>query len=164
MRRQTVVAITTADGTRHQVTQERHPARSYGRGFVILFTDAMAAAAKNIKRGVTLRLLIVLPEHLNFTDFRQLRTVDVAATLETDSGTISRSLAELLNLGIVEREGKGPRTAWRLTSDWGWNGTADQYHAFRGGRMKGKKPPGATGLKSQNAYYGKLGAWIAPRQ
>lgn len=141
MRMRQIVSLTTDDGAKHVVTQERHPAQSYGARFVILFTAAMAHAARNIRSLVTLRLLMDLPEHLNFTDFRQIRTVEIAEKLGTHAGNISRSMNELLALGIVEREGRGPRTAWRMSSDWGWNGTADQWHAFRAGRLRNKKPP-----------------------
>ena len=108
---------------------------------MILFTAAMQRAALEINGGVTLRVLLLLPNHLNFTDFRRIRTVDLAAKARTDSGTVSRALAELLKRGFIEREGTGTATAWRMSSDWGWNGTPDQWHAFRAGRMKGKKPP-----------------------
>ena len=147
MRQRQIVSLTTEDGAKHRVTQERHPARSYGAKFVILFTAAMAEASQRIKSVVTLRLLLVLPEHLNFTDFRQVRNVALAEKLNTDAGSISRGFAELLAIGVVEREGKGPRTAWRLSSDWGWNGTADQWHAFRAGRLRNKTAPkGAMGV------------------
>lgn len=158
MRQRQIVSLTTEDGAKHVVTQERHPARSYGARFVILFTAAMAEAGKHIKSVITFRLLHVLPEHLTFTDFRMLRTVDIAKQLDTHHGNISRAMAELLTIGVVEREGKGPRTAWRLSSDWGWNGTADQWHAFRGGRMKNKTPPSNRGgitQKPDNEDYGK---------
>ena len=58
-----------------------------------------------------------------------------------EAGNASRAMAELQQLGIVERERKGPRTSWRLSSDWGWQGTPDGYHALRGGRLKSKKAP-----------------------
>lgn len=151
------MSLTTGDGEKHRVTQERYPAQSYGAKFVILFTAAMTEASRRIRSMVTLRLLIALPEHLNFTDFRMLRTAEIAEQLETNKGNISRALAELLAIGIVEREGKGPRTAWRLSSDWGWNGTADQWHAFRAGRLRNKRPPSnPTGVtqKPDNANYG----------
>ena len=141
LREQRVTDLVTGDGELVRVVQQRDPARTYGRAFVILFTEAMKAAAKEIKHGITWRVLHLLPEHLNFTDFRQVRTVDLAAELDSNSGSISRAMAELLALDILEREGSGPRTAWRFSSDWGWQGGADQYHAFRGGRLKGKKPP-----------------------
>lgn len=107
---------------------------------MILFTDAMERAAEQIRSGVTLRVLLLLPRHLSFTDFRRL-PVSVAEQADTNSSGISRAMATLLELGIVEREGKGPYTTWRLSSDWGWNGTANQWHAFRAGRLEGKKPP-----------------------
>ncbi len=154
MQLQKIVAITAADGSSHKVVQERHPSRTYGGQFVILFTAAMKQAARHITSSITLRLLFELPDHLNFTDFRQIRTQGLADILSTHPGNISRSMASLVELGIVEREGKGPRTAWRFSSDWGWNGSADQYHAFRAGRLRGKRPPGAHDQKSHNAYYG----------
>ena len=155
LREQRVAVLQLSDGTKHAVIQERHPSRSYGRQFVIVFTEAMARAAEQIKQGMTLRVLHLLPEYLDFVTFKQLRTVELGARLGTSSGPVSRAMAELHGLGIVEREGTGPRTAWRLSSDWGWNGTADQYHALRGGRLKGKKPPIRPSLQSHNAYYGK---------
>jgi hypothetical protein len=158
MRQRQIVSLTTDDGAKHVVTQERHPARSYGAKFVIVFTAAMAEASQRIKSVVTLRLLLVLPEHLNFTDFRQVRNVSLAERLKTDAGSISRGFAELLAIGVVEREGKGPRTAWRLSSDWGWNGTADQWHTFRAGRMKNKTPPSnhrGNTQRPDNVNYGK---------
>ena len=124
---------------------------------MLLFTDAMEEASTRVRSLITVKLLLLLPRHLEFVHFKQLRTVEIADKLSTHQGNVSRGMAELLELGIVEKEGRGPRTAWRLSSDWGWQGTADQYHAFRGGRRKGVKPPGAPGHQSQNAYYGKWG-------
>ena len=155
MRLQKIVALTDDTGSTHKVVQERHPSKTYGGRFVILFTEAMKNAARRIRSVVTLKLLLILPDHLNFTDFRMVRTQALADELDTGSGNISTGMRELLDLGILEREGKGPRSTWRLSSDWGWNGSADQYHAFRTGRLKGKKPPGAHSHQSHNAYGAK---------
>ena len=153
-----VVALVSADGTRHQVVQERHPSRSYGAQFVILFTDAMEAAARSITSAVTLRVLMLLPKHLSFTDFKHLPTTELAAGADTDQPNVSRAMRRLHQLGIVERLGTGPRTAWRMSSDWGWNGTADQWRAMRAGRLKGKRPPAKAPAgpdpQSQNEDYG----------
>ena len=126
---------------------------------MIVFTEAMARAAKQIRQGLTLRVLLKLPEHLNFTDFVHIRTAAVSqAELETSTGAISRALAQLLAKSAWwRREGKGPRTAWRLSSDWGWNGSVDQWHALRAGRLGKKKAPATRASdqssKSHNAYY-----------
>ncbi len=156
LREQTVTDLVTSDGELLRVVEQRVPGRTYGRQFLILFTEAMKVAAKRIRHGMTWRVLHLLPEHLNFTDFRMLRTVELAAELDSDSGTVSRAMRELLELNILEREGTGARTAWRFSSDWGWQGSADQYHAFRGGRLAKKKAPVAalrTG-QSHNSHYG----------
>ena len=143
LRQQTLATLTLADGSNHQVVQTRLAGRTYGRGggFVIVFTEAMARAGERIKQGGTLRVLALLPEYLDFVNFRRLSTAQVGKRLDMHTGNVSRAMAQLLELGIVEREGSGPVTTWRLSSDWGWNGTVDQYHAFRGGRLKGKKAP-----------------------
>lgn len=153
-----VVSLTTSDGRRHRVVQERHPSKSYGAQFVILFTDAMERAAQQIRGGTTLRVLLVLPRFLNFTDYKRLPTAEVAQRVEADQSGVTRAMRELLALGIVEREGLGPYTMWRLSSDWGWNGTADQWHAHQAGRLKGKKPPArapeVSGRRMHNAVLG----------
>lgn len=142
MRLEKVVSIQTADGQSHLVTSERHPSRSYGAQFMIVFTETMATVASRTQSGTTLRVLLLLPEHLNFTDFRPLNQRSLAAQLQVGSGSISRAMTDLLEMGVVERQGRGPVTQWRLSTDWGWNGTADQFHAFRAGRLKNKVPPG----------------------
>lgn len=136
-----IVSLTTADGGRHQVVQERWPATSYGEQFVIFFTAALKRAALALNGGITFRVLLLLPDYLNFTDFQRIRTAELAEEARTHPGNVSRALAALLKQGIVEREGRGTATAWRLSAHFGWQGNADQWHAHHAGRLKGKKPP-----------------------
>ena len=134
-----VVSIKTADGTSHPVTETRHPSRSYGVQFHTVFTEATAQLARHIKHGSTLRLLLILPEHLTYSEFRRLNQEAVAQELAMDNSTISRAMAELHSLGVVERKGKGPVTEWMLSSDYGWRGNVDQFHEHR--RKTKRAPP-----------------------
>jgi DNA-binding HxlR family transcriptional regulator len=141
MRADRITSVVTEHGEVIGVAQDRQPGKSYGKGFMIVFLDAMEQAAERINSACTLKLLMRLPRHIDFTNFRPIRQVKLAEEIGVTDGAISRSMRELLELGLVERKGSGPRQLWRLSTDWGWNGSADQYHAFRGGRMKGKEPP-----------------------
>ena len=141
LKEQRVTDLVTADGELWRVQQQRDPGKTYGRQFVIVFTDQLDELATKIGQGLTLKVMLKLPKRLSFTEFRFLNQAELAAELGTGQGAISRCLSQLLDLGVIEREGKGPRTKWRLSNDWGWQGTADQWHAMRAGRLKGKKPP-----------------------
>ena len=148
--------LVTSDGEVHAVVQERWAGKTYGKHFMIVFTDELSRVAKSIKQGLTIRVLYVLPDHLNYTDFRPLPVRIVAETLDSSPGSISKAMSQLLALGVVERDGKGPMTRWRLSSDYGWNGSADAYHAFRAGKLRGKKPPAdpANSPELHKGYYG----------
>lgn len=139
MRGEQVVSIRTADGTDHAVIQEREPRRAYGMSFHTVFTNQVAALAFKITSAPALRLLLILPEHLSYTDFRRLNQCQVAAQLNVSQSAISKAMTELHTAGVVERQGKGTATEWRLSLDYGWRGTVDGYHA-----EKGKRPSRAT--------------------
>lgn len=141
MRAERVVSITTADGQRHTVSQTRHPSRSYGRMFHTVFDDALEAIAARVRNGSTLRLFLLLPRLLSFTDWRRLNQVAVAEKLGCNDSSISRAMAELLALGAVEKRGTGAHIEWRLSPDWGWRGDVDSYHAAQ--RQRGRLAPAA---------------------
>ena len=141
MKADRITTVITEHGEVIAVAQDRQPGKTYGRGFMIVFLDAMEQAAERIESAITLKLLMRLPRYIDFTNFRPISQTKLAEEMSVGAGSISRGMNELLELGLVERKGSGPRQTWRLSTDWGWNGSADQYHAFRGGRMKGKEPP-----------------------
>ena len=140
VRTRTIVGLTTADGGQHRVVQERHPSDTYGVRFMTLFLEAAARASMEVNSLTALRVLLHLPSHLSFTEFRRLPRA-LQEEVGTDQPGISRAMTSLHKLGIVEREGRGPVTTWRMSSDLGWGGTPSQWHAFRAGRLRGKKPP-----------------------
>ena len=142
LRAERITDIVTEHGELVRVVQQRQPARTYGKGaWMIVWTTGMKERAKQIKHGMTWRVLTWLGEELNFTDFRRVRTVAIAEDLDSNSGSISRAMGELERLGILEREGRAAQSAWRFTQDFGWQGDVDSFQAFGAGRLKGKKPP-----------------------
>ena len=154
-----VISLRTADGTDHPVTETRHPTRSYGVQFHTVFTTATADLARKVKHASTIRLFIILPEHLSYTDWRRLNQEAIGRELDLDNSSISRALAELLSLGVIERKGRGPVTEWRLSSDYGWRGTVDQFHEHR----RGKAPKRPTGPMSIDAE-GRTGKQITSEE
>ena len=162
LRAERITDLVTEEGELVRVTQQRHPARTYGKGpFMIVWTSGMKERAKQIKHGMTWRVLTWLGEELNFTDFRRVRTVAIAAELDSNSGSISRAMTELEALNILERDGRGAQSLWRFTQDFGWQGDVDSFRAFGAGRLKGKKPPhvrSVSTLPPHNAYYGNRAA------
>lgn len=106
--------------------------------FHTVFTEATANLARRVKHASTLRLFIVLPEDPSYTDWRRIAQDQLAKELDTTQASISRALAELLTLEVIERKGRGPVTEWRLSSDYGWRGTVDQFHEHRRARQQPK--------------------------
>lgn len=136
-----VVSIRTADGQTLPVAEQRHPSRSYGMQFHTSFTEPNRQLASRLRSAVAARLLLILPAHLDYVTFRRLDQRKIAAEIDVTNGAISKALAELTALGVVERRGKGPVVEWRLSLDYGWRGDVDSFHAER--RKRGKPAPGA---------------------
>lgn len=155
MRHATIVRLQTATGETVAVEEQREPSKSYGRPFVTQFTDIIPAVARAIDSAVELKVLLTLPLHLDWTTFRRLNQTELGKTINADRATISRAMIHLHKLGIVERQGRGPVTLWRLSDEWGWKGTVDAYHASR--RKRGKLAPRAAGPTAPIAAEGREG-------
>ena len=119
------------------------PSRHYPWNFVIMSTPAIRSLARRIRTATALRLFLVLPSILDWQEWRQLRQADLAEELEIAQPHISTALKELLELGILERRGSGPRQEWRLSLDTGWRGNVAEY--WEEATKKGKKPGGGPG-------------------
>jgi DNA-binding Lrp family transcriptional regulator len=116
-------------GQRFAVTTDPGPGATYGKRFLIMFDEARHQIIKELRNAATLRVFLALPDHLSWTEFRPLNQGQLASELEIDQASVSRAMKDLLNRGIVEREGKGPASHWRLSLKWGWRGNAAAYHA-----------------------------------
>ena len=107
--------------------------------FHTTFTKPTAEIARRLKSGVAAKLLLILPDHLSYSDWRRLDQRKVAAEINVTDGAVSRALAELVEHGVIERRGKGPMVEWRLSLDYGWRGDVDSFHTER--RKRGKAAP-----------------------
>lgn len=128
-------------GERVAVDQQRTPQRSYGSRFVIMFTQEAARIAESIEHASTLRVLFLLPEYLDFDAFKRLDQNAVAKRLGISRPAVTRAMQELHKRQVIEREGTGPVTTWRLSLHFGWNGNVESYHAARSRRARPAQPP-----------------------
>lgn len=119
--------LIAADGSAYLfVREELARNHHFGRRFVVVFEDAHAIA-RTIRSHTALRLFTALPFMLSPTDFRRLDQKVLAAEFKTSQPVISRALSELVSLGILEREGRGPGVRYRLSPRIAWRGTAGAY-------------------------------------
>jgi DNA-binding transcriptional ArsR family regulator len=155
MRPAKIKSLTTTAGETIAVLSERHPGRSYGMQFHTTFTQEATKIAKLATGAATLRLFIVLPDHLSYTAYRRLDQTKIGAELDMNHSTVSRALKELTELGVVERRGSGPVVEWKLSPDYGWRGHVDAFHVEQ--RKRGKRSPAGPGGSEElphNIYYG----------
>lgn len=153
-RRQTVAHLVTDEGEIVDVVQDRPPGRSFGRRFVVLFEDTLRRLASSLTNATTWRVLARLPDHLEWEAWRRLPQRMLAQELRMSVGAVSEAMNQLVELGVVERRGRGPVTEWRLTTELGWRGNVESFHAERRRRGAGAPKPALEQLP-QKGYYGK---------
>ncbi len=107
---------------------------------MIMFYEELARMTAGVTSAPTLRVLLALPSLLDFESWRRLDQRKLAAELGIAQPSVSRALADLLARRIVEKQGGGPLTEWRLSLEWGWRGNVETWHAARAARQ-GRKPP-----------------------
>lgn len=144
-----ITSLGLSDGSTVRVVDQREPRQTYGRVFMTIFSEEMAHIALNLRHGSTLRVLLTLPMHLSWTDFRRLNQIALAKELSMAQATISGALKQLLDVGAIERRGKGPVTEWKLSPDWGWNGRAGAWRGTQ--RLRGRNTaPGAPQMPGRH--------------
>ena len=127
-------------GQRFAVTTDPGPGASYGKRWCIMFDDTREQLALEMDSLPTVRVFLILPSYLSWTEFRSLSQAELAARLKIDQASVSRALKDLLNRDIVERTGKGPAVKWKLSLKVGWNGNAAAYHAAARNAEKARPP------------------------
>ena len=119
--------LLTKDGEKFTVRETRHPSASYGQRFTTMFDAPLSSLADRIHSATALRVFLKLPALLDFETWRPLRQAALADELGTRQSAISRALAELARAGVLDRQGTGPLTTWRLSMQWGWRGNVAAY-------------------------------------
>ena len=144
MRLERLGTLQTADGKTVTLTTLPSADQTYGAQFVTVFPIALKTLCKPIRSIVTMHTLLALPEHLDWATFRRLDQNKLAAEVGTSQASISRSLAELVARGLLERQGKGPVVTWKLSIEWGWNSNVANYHRARATKAGKRAPPRAN--------------------
>lgn len=129
-----IISIVTVAGERVPVTEQRTPRRSFGRMFQVSFLDEAAKLAVKVRSAATFKVLLILPRHLSYMQYRRLDQRKLGAELGLDAASVSRAMKELHSFGVVDRRGTGPVTEWKLTPEFGWYGDVASYHATRRAR------------------------------
>jgi hypothetical protein len=99
--------------------------------FHTVFEGPLEEKLDGINTASAFKVFFKLPKLLTWTEFRQLNQVALAAELHIDDASVSRALRDLLNRGIIERQGRGPASTWKLSIDWGWRGNVETFHHYK---------------------------------
>jgi hypothetical protein len=136
------VALLTTDGQLYDVTEQRPTNQTYAMGaWVITWNESSRYLAQTIKHAATLRVLHALPDYLNFVTFERVDQRKLAAEYDLNQASISRALAELHALGVIEKHGAGPATLWRFSLNYGWKGNLASFNAEKAKRAPGTVRP-----------------------
>jgi hypothetical protein len=133
--------LSLADGSNVKVSELAPPAESFGRGqFMVLFQDAVRQAVNEFRSGPALRVLLALPDILDWRAWRRLDQIELSTRLGIARPDITRILLELLEKGYIERRGKRSQYEWRLLPRLGWRGSVRQYHQAVGALAAEREP------------------------
>lgn len=135
-----LVTLIGEDGKKRGIaTVHQLPVAKYTRGFMTKFSDA----AKYLVDSLThfeLRVLARLEERLDYGNWSPVIADEIAKDMKADKGNISTAISSLLAKGIIERAPRelkiGRIWQYRLSADYGWKGTATEWHQHQRERMK----------------------------
>jgi len=124
--------------------------------FCTMSTPAIRALARRIRTATALRLFLTLPDILDWHEWRHLNQIQLGEELGTAQSNISAALKQLLEIGVLQRKGSGPRQEWRLSLDLGWRGNVADFakEAAAQGKSFPKRLRGQPKQMSQNDYPG----------
>jgi DNA-binding transcriptional ArsR family regulator len=144
--------LLTPDGAEFRITSRRKKGETFGTPFTYLFHRAMVALMNEELTGYDYRLFLWLVAagptdvRLGWDGWKTVNSADVLSALGGSQPTVSRSLARLCSLGMLEREsrGGGKRAArYRLHEQMVWRGTTAAYWQHVAKRRTTRiEPPG----------------------
>lgn len=124
-----ITTLTDANGAAYRVREDRPPPVTFGRGaWFIMFDEAAVEIARQLDSAAAWKVLVVLPQHLDWATWKPLPQGELATQLGISQPAVNAALAELVRLQLVLRKGKGPGVRWKLPATWGFKGTPGQFH------------------------------------
>ena len=152
-----IMSLLTTDGELLPVFEERTPSNSFNMGpWMITWDDQRRRIAREIKNGTTLRVLYALPDYLDFETWKRMDQKRLAVELDLSQSSVSHAMAELVERGIIERQGAGPVVEWRLSLNFGWRGNLASFKAAQRKRGTGKITPLPAGVPPPKVAEGIL--------
>ena len=127
--------LTIIDGdqtAQWRVDQVRKPGKAYGRAWGLLFLEAARMLAAVPLSPTTTRVLFWCLGNCHPVDWTLARHVVIAQAVGVGRPAVTKSLGELLALGLIEA---GPNSTVRLSLFVGWQGTSDAYQKARRSRQ-----------------------------
>lgn len=113
-------------GEEYQLRRVRRRADSFGRRFSVIFSDAALALATGPDlRPTSWRALMLAFVHLDFDQPHRITQRDWAEELDVTASAMSKALAELVQVGWLDKTKGGE---YSLSPTLGWRGTPAQYH------------------------------------
>jgi hypothetical protein len=107
---------------------------------MVLFQDAVRQAVNEFRSGPALRILLALPDILDWRVWRRLDQQKFADQLGLARSQVTSCLIDLLERGYIERRGKRSQYEWRLLPKLGWRGSVRQYHQAVGALRDEREP------------------------
>lgn len=108
----------------------------FRQGWLSMNQAAMNFMATSDLGAVDYKVFFQLLTHLDFENLIQLNQTELAAELGMKKPNVSRSIKNLLKLGVLHEGPKiGRCKTYRLDPNLGWKGTASNHHKALRGRM-----------------------------
>jgi DNA-binding MarR family transcriptional regulator len=121
-------------GTIHQL-----PIAKYTRGFMTTFSDSKEYLVDNLTH-FELRVLARLEKRLDYGNWAPVIADDIAQEMNSAKSNISTAIRSLMNKAVIERSPRelkiGRIWQYRLNADYGWKGTAAEWHQHQRERQK----------------------------
>lgn len=117
------------------VTVQSRP--KFKEAFMLVFQKGLEALAKDrALRGESIRVMFALMSRLDYENFIHVSHADIARDLATQRSNVSRSIAQLLERGVLIPGPKvGNVATYRLSDTLGWKGRVRSFQEERKRRL-----------------------------
>ena len=86
---------------------------------------------KNEIKGESLRVFFFLVSQMEYENKLRMAQIEMAEKLNMSQSQVTRAIKKLREYGLVEKEGKGPLSPWKINSKYFWKGTHEELSSER---------------------------------